>query len=52
MNAWAGIATLTVAIVGALSMAPAAAQNARDYGKRPIRMLVDRKSTRLNSSHT
>jgi tripartite-type tricarboxylate transporter receptor subunit TctC len=40
MNAWAGIATLTVAIVGALSMAPAAAQNARDYGKRPIRMLV------------
>ena len=40
MRAWVGIATFTVATLGALCMAPAGAQDARDYGKRPIRMLV------------
>lgn len=40
MKTWAGLATLTAAILGALGMAPASAQDARDYGKRPIRMLV------------
>ncbi len=40
MRALVGIATFTVATLGVLSMAPAGAQDARDYGKRPIRMLV------------
>ncbi len=40
MRAWVGFATFTVATLGTLGMAPAGAQDARDYGKRPIRMLV------------
>ena len=40
MRTWFRFATFTVATLGALSMAPAGAQDARDYGKRPIRMLV------------
>lgn len=40
MSAWAGFATLTMATLGALGMAAAGAQDVRDYGKRPIRVLL------------
>ena len=40
MKTWVGFATFTVVALGTLGMVPAGAQDARDYGKRPIRFLV------------